>query len=366
MLFKVVLTNKIKKTAIIFLIWTVAGLFYSSHSYYYRLEIGQNVEWLNMFTRDAPYFILWSLFTPVALFVSRKFKFSRNNWGRLFWIHLLFMIMISFTHAIIINTYRLILTSGLWSDQAFQRIYINSIANVDYGMLVYCVMLLIINVIDYYGRFQKERSQNAELEVALTQAQLNALKMQLQPHFLFNTLNSISVLIKENPQQAGEMIGHLSNLLRKVLKNAKDQFNTLKKEVDFITQYLAIEQVRFGERLKVKIDIPLDLETIEVPSLILQPLVENAIRHGIAKKSGDGIISLSALKEDDKLCLQVFDNGKGFDMKKPDSQFGIGLQITRDRLQSLYEQNYKLELTHPTNGGTQFVLKIPIPLEPYK
>ncbi len=357
------MATRLKKTSTVLLIWTVAGLLYSAQSYYYRLELGRPVKWLPTLAVDAPYFILWALFTPIALLVSRRFQFTRENWGRLLLPHFTLALLVPLGHAVLYNLYRFILTAGVENGVDLRRIFLNAAGNVDYGILVYFVLLLVINVLDYYGRFQKERTQNAELETALVQSQLNALKMQLQPHFLFNTLNSIAVLIKDNPERAAETVSHLSELLRHVLKNVDDQFTNLKQEVDFIRQYLAIEQVRFGDRLKIRFDIPTVLDQTPVPSLILQPLVENAIRHGIAGKIGPGLIALTASKSDKKLCLEVYDNGRGYETETSKGQFGLGLKITRERLHSLYGENFEMNFSQAQEGGTRLVLQIPIPQE---
>ena len=358
--------KKVKNILLIIIIWTITGLLYSAQSYYYRLQIGQQVEWLSIMLVDTPYFLLWAFFTPVAIFAYRRFPFSKNNWLRFIAIHIFLAAFISFTHSFIYNTFRLFVTASENNGFEFERVYLNAVANFDYGLLVYFVTLLVINIFDYYRRLQLERTENAELQTALIQSHLSALKMKLQPHFLFNTLNSISVLIKDNPQKAGETINLLSDLLRQVLKNSDEQFNELEKEIEFLNHYLAIEQVRFGERLKIKLAIDPLLKKTLVPSLILQPLVENAVRHGIAQKRGLGIIEIKAYKNNQRLHLEVIDNGKGFDSQKPKEEWGLGLKITRERLNSLYKNNFKMNIQPAENGGTLATLQIPIPLETEK
>jgi len=353
---------KFKKKAIIFLVWSVAGLLYSAQSYFYRSEIGQQVRWLTMLTVDAPYFMFWTFLTPIAVRASRRFQLTRQNWGPGLTIHISIAAGTALAHAFVYNTYRVILLAGEGSEVTIRRIYLNAISTFDYALLVYFVLLLVINVLDYYKRFQQARTQNAELQTALVQSQLDTLKMKLQPHFLFNTLNSISVLIKDNPARAAETVEHLSDLLRHVLKNVEDHFTSLKQEIDFIQKYLSIEQVRFGERLCVQFAIPENLHEIPVPSVILQPLVENAIRHGIAEKMGPGLVSLKASKNRKKLQLEIFDSGNGYLPEKSRSEFGLGLQITRDRLTSLYAEDFALKFENEANG-TRVILEIPIPSE---
>lgn len=246
------MSKKIKHVLVILLVWTFVGLLYSIQSYYYRSQVGQEVQWAFILLVDTPYFILWSFFTPIPLLISRTFPFIKSRWISLIFIHFFLATGVAFIHAFIYNAFRLFVTlktegtlPGAEYGLYFERVYLNAIANFDYGMLVYFVVLLVINAIEYYNRFQQERTNTAELQTALVQSQLNALRMQLQPHFLFNTLNSIAVLIKENPGRAGETINQLSDLLRYSLKNAQEQFVALETELEFIKRYLAIEQTRF-------------------------------------------------------------------------------------------------------------------------
>lgn len=357
------MSEKIKNALVVVLIWTVVGILYSLQSYYYRLQVNQQVEWLSILMVDTPYFVFWSFFTPIPFFFSKRFPFVKKNWLSLLVIHFMLAMVIAFIHSLIYMTFRMYVTSGSIAEIEIASVYINAIANFDYGILVYFVILLVLNVLEYYKRFQQEKTQNAELQAALISAQLNALKMKLQPHFLFNTLNSISVLIKDNPGKAGETVNRLSDLLRHVLNNVDDQFTELENEISFIRQYLAIEKVRFGDRLSVTIELDEGLKKVLVPSLLLQPIVENAIRHGIAKRRGKGVIDIKILKNGRFLYLDVSDNGVGYKPQRPESEKGLGLRITEDRLKSLFTDTYKMHITAVKSGGTKVSIQIPVPGE---
>jgi len=217
----------------------------------------------------------------------------------------------------------------------------------------------------YNKRLQEEYEQSMQLKSALVQSQLDVLKSQLQPHFLFNTLNSISVLTRENPESADKTIHLLSDLLRYSLKHAQQQFVSLEAELNFIKDYLAIEKVRFGDRLNIELDIDPETLQIMVPSLLLQPLVENAIKHGVTEKRGTGIIKISAQKNSQFLNLSIYDNGDGIE-KQPaaEKDLGIGLQNTNMRLQSLYGSKHLFKLENNSKHGTN--VQVEIPLNPEK
>jgi sensor histidine kinase YesM len=229
-----------------------------------------------------------------------------------------------------------------------------------YGFYIYFIILLLNHALEYYRRFQDEQLSASQLKAELAQAQLQALKMQLHPHFLFNTLNAIVVLIEEDPKAARAMLGQLSDLLRLTLDNVETQEVPLRQELEFLDQYLRIQQTRFGERLAIKKNI--DPATIEasVPYLILQPLVENAIRHGVESVPGPAVIEISSSRQDGMLELRVRDTGPGLTNDSYTlSKRGVGLANTRGRLQRLYGERHRVELNNAEGGGLQATMLIP-------
>jgi two-component system, LytTR family, sensor kinase len=213
----------------------------------------------------------------------------------------------------------------------------------------------------YYSRLREQELQSAKLASALAQAELRALKMQLQPHFLFNTLHSISTLVHTNARGADRMITQLSDLLRATLNAGAVEYVTLRQELDFAEKYLAIEQTRFSDRLSVEFDAAPDTLTCEVPYLILQPLIENAVRHGISKNVGAGKIRIHALIAEGKLRLTITDNGPGIaEASGGRRREGVGLENTRARLEQSYGTRFDLKLCRSGDRGTLVELSLPV------
>ena len=239
-----------------------------------------------------------------------------------------------------------------------QWIVFNSSEN--YG--IYGLLLLLNQVFRYYRRFREGELRSSQLETQLTQAQLQALKMQLHPHFLFNTLHSISALIRRDPDAADKMIARLGDFLRLTLENSGAQEVSLQKELEFLKCYLEIERVRFRDRLTTRLDIEPRALDASVPNLILQPIVENAIRHGVAPRSAPGHVEISAKRGERALRIQVRDNGPGLSaITAPDDGFreGLGLTNTRARLARLYGAAHRFELEDAPGGGLLVTLEIP-------
>jgi signal transduction histidine kinase len=207
-----------------------------------------------------------------------------------------------------------------------------------------------------YREYKTREVVTARLEARFAEAQNRALRMQLQPHFLFNTLNSISALVHSDPDRADEMISRLGDFLRATLEEPAGQFVTLRKELAFIQDYLAIEQVRFQERLQVVVMIPADLMETRLPGFILQPLVENALKHGLDDRPQGGTLQLRARKEDGTLVLEVQDDGDGFTQGRE----GVGLSNVRSRLGLLYKGQGQLEIQSSTGRGTVVTLRLPL------
>jgi two-component sensor histidine kinase len=233
-------------------------------------------------------------------------------------------------------------------------------------VLVYWSLVGACQAITNFRSSQERERRAAELEARLTRSQLQALRMQINPHFLFNTLNSIATLVYVNPRAADEMLGDLSELLRRSLDSMEEQEIPLAQELEFIGAYLSIEQKRFGDRLRVEQNVPDELRKALVPALILQPLVENAIRHGIEPRRGPGLISIEAKQEDKHLHLMVRDDGRGWSPEDSGNsgRRGIGLANTQARLQGLYGPNQRFNFGRAEPQGCQVDIHIPFHLEP--
>jgi two-component system, LytTR family, sensor kinase len=224
------------------------------------------------------------------------------------------------------------------------------------SLVVYWMTVFGHLIWDYYHRLRERELQTAQLQRELVEARLDALRMQLNPHFLFNTLHAISALIHEQPEAADRMVARLSELLRLSLDPSKPQEVPLSEEMAFLEGYLEIEQTRFSERLQVTKQIEAGTETALVPFLLLQPLVENAIRHGIEPREERGCLAITARRRNGKLELRVRDDGPGLAQK---GASGIGLSNTRSRLQHLYGEQFSFELHDLAEGGLEALISLP-------
>jgi sensor histidine kinase YesM len=273
-------------------------------------------------------------------------------------------VLLSAIHVAAATALRMIIRPfDVWSDvRSFPLQYQDELhAFFLLDVLVYWAVFGVGYAFDYRERYRERESQASELRAQLAQAQLESLKMQLHPHFLFNTLHTIAGLVRSNDKgPAVDMISGLSDLLRHALESADEQEVTFKEEVKFIELYLDIQKVRFSDRLTVRLEVaPESLEAL-VPNLILQPLVENAIRHGISHKNEPGLLLIKSYCENGDVHITVSDDGPGMpsDWRLEKSE-GIGLANTDERLKHLYGNKYRFELRAGDHGGTTAAIRIP-------
>ena len=229
-----------------------------------------------------------------------------------------------------------------------QRIFLQ---NLDWTLMVYAAIVGLSYAVTYYRESQARAVKEAQLETNLAQARLRTLEAELHPHFLFNTLHAISSLVHTNPDGADRMISRLSDLLRLTFDRSGAPRVSLQEELEFLQKYLEIEQTRFHDRLSVQFDIDPETLDAEVPRLILQPLVENAIKHGVSPKPGAGLVQISSRHRDDTLWIEVSDNGVGLSANaRARLRSGVGLSNTRDRLECLYGTAHRLEFSDGVAG----------------
>lgn len=226
----------------------------------------------------------------------------------------------------------------------------------------YGTILLVSNVIDYYERYQAGELRASQLQTQLAQAQLQALRMQLQPHFLFNTLNSISALQLTDVQAANTMTARLGDFLRLTLDNAGTQEVSLRQEMEFLGCYLEIERVRFQDRMQVTVKVDSAALDVNVPNLILQPIVENSIKYAVLMRAASGHIQIRARRDNGRLRIEVQDDGPGLQLPRNSNKAtrgGVGLTNTEARLRQLYGGNHRFELANAPGGGFIVTLEIP-------
>lgn len=238
-----------------------------------------------------------------------------------------------------------------------QRLYFQ---NLDWALMTYTTIVGVSYAIAYYREAQTRALRAAQLEARLMETRLRTLEAELHPHFLFNTLHAISTLIHSKPDAADRMISRLSDLLRLTFDRSGAPRIPLQEEVEFLQKYLEIEQTRFQDRLTVEFDIDPDALDAEVPRMILQPLVENAIKHGVSPKPGPGLIRVSAHRRDERLSIEVADNGVGL-TERARLHGGVGLSNTRDRLECLYGTAHRLDFS---DGPQGLAVQLEIPFRP--
>jgi len=346
--------------------WTLFAFFFSSQIYLNIIYRGRSQPFSGIL---IPWLIcgyLWAALTPVTLWLARRFPLEKEVIVRRVALHLLFGVLVSLLQLVAYNfVFQTLVrrtSDSYFPLGPFQDVLVGQF---HFNLLLYCVLVGLYQTFNYYRRF-REREQRAaqleleaaQLETQLTRAQLDALKMQLHPHFLFNTLNTISVLMEEDVVAANEMLLRLSDLLRAALKNNEAHEVTLEEELQFLEKYLQIEQARFHDRLKIRIDPAPETLAAYLPNLILQPLVENAIRHAVAPRATETLIEIRSRKQNGHLHLSVSDNGEGM-IDHPVPTNGIGLRNTRARLEKLYgsDQNFRLETT--PGSGVHISITIP-------
>jgi two-component system, LytTR family, sensor kinase len=338
-------------------LWTGPVLYWTVQAWIYSMRVGKPFDWGRIFSGELIYCYLWVGFTPLIFRLGRRFPIGHDRWRRNIWIHLAagagFAVMHRLISIAILRNFLPQYRNRPLSTQMMEMMA------YDYGIGIYWITLSLGFAIDYYRRYRAEELRSAQLETQLAQAQLQALKTQLQPHFLFNTLNTISALVGEDPEAAERMIARLSELLRISLDNAGTQETSLRQELEFLQRYVDIESIRFEDRLEVSFDVPGETLDASVPNLILQPLVENAIRHGIAPRPAGGRVSIQSRKDEGRLVVTVSDNGCG---RRGQVQEGVGIGSTRKRLERLYGKDHQFELKDLAEGGFEVVLGIPFRL----
>jgi sensor histidine kinase YesM len=348
--------------AAVFLLWTAIGLFFASQaSMWDRFLFRQQITWQRALTTNLAFYYLWAFLTPFVVWLGKRVRLEKKALGKSLTVH----IPMSIAFAV----FQLVGVETLWSMlrdepqslyETFRSIEFSFAFNFHINLLTYWVILGFSYMLDSYRQVRDRELRASLLEAQLTKANLQALKMQLQPHFLFNTLNAISSLMHKNIGDADRVVARLGDLLRYSLETGGVQEVSLTEELDFLRRYLEIEQIRFGNRLSVRIDAPGDALNGKVPNLILQPLVENAIRYGIGTRGKGGKVEITARREEEMLILSVKDDGPGLSRRGNGGiTEGVGLQNTRARLLQLYGEEQEFQLLNGNDQGLEVRLKIP-------
>lgn len=341
--------------------FTAVGLLRFSYKYLDDLTREETGTLAARFIEEMTGVYSAAILFPLVLVFARRFRLRRDNWLKLLPAHLLAMCAFSAAHtsmmAISRNTIFPVAGLGPYDYGIMSIRYFMEFSN---DVISYWLAVALIYLFDHYRESRDREVRTAQLETRLAQAQLQALRLQIQPHFLFNALNTISSMIYENPRAADRMIARLSDLLRLMLRESHSQEVTLQEEIDLLNLYLDIMRARFEERLAVSFDVEPEARVALVPQLILQPLVENSIRHGSDPESGAVRIDVSARREGRSLLLQVRDDGPGVaNSSLAANGNGIGLTNTAKRLDQLYGASHDFELVSEEGGGLKVFVKVP-------
>ncbi|HBY64302.1 MAG TPA: sensor histidine kinase [Solibacterales bacterium] len=337
--------------------WTFFGLFMTVHSVAVRNQVGKPMPWGMALLMDMSYAAFWALVTPAILWMARRFPIYAGARVRNICAHLGATLVLSVVQR---GAWELVMFAVYSGGKVFEpaKLFSSIIYGLDYGFLFYWLVLLAAQAAQLYFQYVEGRDRAAQLETQLVQSQLKALRAQLHPHFLFNTLHTISALVQEDPEASERMIARLSEFLRLSLENAGAHEVPLRRELEFLERYLEIERVRFADRLLVEFDIDPGTLDAAVPNLILQPIVENAIRHGIGRSARPGKVAIRSRRDNGSLLMLVEDNGWGLPDVGPIRE-GVGLSNTRARLKGLYGPGHGLELRNSTGGGLEAEIRIP-------
>ena len=342
---------------------TVVALLAASQQYFVSRLQGDPMPVALALVLSLPFWYLWAAFAPVVAWFVRRFPIERQRLALRMASHVGFAFILSVVHSVLHVAVALalkpILNLPIPDDAGMALIISLNWLQMSMNLLAYGGILGVTYAVDFYRRLRDRELLATQLREQLAQAQFHALRMQLNPHFLFNAMNTIAMLVRQQENtEAVRMLAGLSDLLRYVLEETRTQEVPLQEELGFLERYLAIEQVRFHDRLNVQIHNDADILDAQVPNLILQPLVENAIRHGIAGRVGAGRVEISARRDDGTLILQVRDDGPG--LRDGAAQAGgVGLQNTRARLAQLYGEKQRLELRNAEGNGVVVTITMP-------
>jgi two-component system LytT family sensor kinase len=339
---------------------TLLGLFFATKFYYGWRASGMATTWTKHLWWQGMEWYSWVVFLPGIFWVCRKANQQKSRW-QFGLLQVGAGIFFALLHCVVLTggarVEAWVLETGKTTLELFKIVLRNHFHS---DLFTYGLIATIWYALNYYRKLREHERAAIELEKSLVVARLQALRTQLQPHFLFNTLNSISALNHEDPKAANRMIARLSELLRLSLESDGAQVIPLHQELEFLQGYLDIQRIRFGERLTVYVDADSSTLNALVPNLLLQPLVENAICHGVAPFSRPGEIRVSARRDQQALHLRISDSGPGITIEKAaEPGRGVGLANTRDRLQQLYGKSHRFDFVNGEGRGLIVEVSIP-------
>jgi two-component system LytT family sensor kinase len=305
----------------------------------------------------------WGLLTPFIMAIDRRLPFSGKELGRRVAVHLGLSLVLTEVYFCFFTSMRAALGVTPWSSLRISQLMSPAVLGWQiWSWLIYWVIAGALQAYRYYERYMSSELRLERLEHSFAEARLNSLRMQLDPHFLFNALNTISSHVERDPKLTRRMIEHLGDLLRLSLESKDKQEVPLVEEMAFLEHYLAIQKIRFGDQLKVNTQIAPEVRFASVPSLFIQPLVENAIRHGISRRAAGGRVTVQAAPVDGRLEIRVLDDGVGLPIGwSMESSAGLGLSVTRERIAGLHPDGASsFVVRNREEGGTAVEISLPL------
>ena len=342
-------------------IWFAYGLCDACQTVLSMQAEGKHHPGLPIFATDLASWLPWALATPLVITMARRYPLARGTSVRSIAVHFAVFALVTAIFESWSSTLTMLFNP--WQDPhptfvgTWTMMYLYQCVPF---LTVYALIVTVTLVLDARAGMTRQMTEAARLNEELSKAQLAALRRQIDPHFMYNTLNSIAGLVRENLNDAAvSMIVGLSEFLRRSSEDSHRSQVALQEEVEYLQRYLEIQKVRFGERLQVSVDIPSDLLRAQVPTLLLQPLVENAIKHGIAKRVAGGAVRVAGACHDSRLCLSVYNDGPNLPTDWEAAQSGVGIRNLRTRLQILHGNDSELQLTRANSAGVEVLVTLP-------
>jgi two-component system LytT family sensor kinase len=344
--------------------WCAGGMFDAIQAVLVlRFAHGSHQSWLPVFATEMATWLPWALATPWIIGLARRHPFIRGTTLRTIAVHVAAFATIAVvaeawtaTLQVVFNPWGYRRPPEFWDSWSTTLLY-----HVLIFLIAYALILTITYLVDSRDKVARQMTEAARLNEELSKAQLAALRRQMEPHFMFNALNSIAGLVRDHRNDAAvSMIVGLSEFLRRASDDSHRSQVSLAEEVEYLQRYLDIQQVRFGDRLRVSVDIPPELLDAQVPGLLLQPLVENAIKHGISARVKGGNIRVTAARKDGSLSLSVYNDGPGFADDWRTNGVGVGLANLRTRLRILYGDSSDLQMSRVGAEGVDVIVTLPL------
>jgi two-component sensor histidine kinase len=345
------------RMAFVTLAWTILGCLFALP------DLANGIDKRHALLLSLTLWWSWGMVTPLILWVDRQIPVSSKQLARRILAHFLPSLLVTSVYVYLLGAVRAAFGISDWNGLLSIRLLVDTLRSLFlWNWLIYWMILGAWQAYRYYDHYIASELRLERLERNFSEARLNALRMQLEPHFLFNALNTISSQVERDPKLARRMIEHLGDLLRLSLESKDRQEIPLAEEMAFLEHYLAIQKIRFGDNLRIETQIAPEIKYASVPCLFVQPLVENAIRHGISRRASGGTVIVSANQVGDRLDIRVLDDGVGLPAGWTlENSGGLGLSVTRQRVAGLYPHGEAcFAVNRRASGGTEVEISLPL------